>query len=80
MLNIDIIRAWKDPQYRESLDTAALAALPAHPGGPMELSDEDLDVAAGAATLGLCNTSGPDCSTCCRCPNTATWSNSCCSW
>ncbi|HEX8178043.1 MAG TPA: mersacidin/lichenicidin family type 2 lantibiotic [Pyrinomonadaceae bacterium] len=41
----NIIRAWKDPDYRQSLSAAALAALPAHPSG---LIDTSL-VAAGEA-------------------------------
>ncbi len=28
------IQAWKDPAFRASLDSDAIAALPAHPAGP----------------------------------------------
>lgn len=41
----DIIRAWKDPNYRASLDAAHLAQLPAHPAGAIELPDPTLHAA-----------------------------------
>ena len=44
---MDIIRAWKDPEYRESLSEMELAALPEHPAGMIELSDADLGGVAG---------------------------------
>jgi len=46
----DLIRAWKDPVYRSSLDAAKLGALPAHPAGMIELQDEELRAASGALT------------------------------
>ncbi|HFC11660.1 MAG TPA: mersacidin/lichenicidin family type 2 lantibiotic [Anaerolineae bacterium] len=50
MSHEDIIRAWKDSDYRASLDNDQLNALPSHPAGMIELSDEHLtDVAGGAA-------------------------------
>ena len=39
----DVIKAWKDEEYRFSLDKEARALLPAHPAGLMELTDEALD-------------------------------------
>ena len=49
MSKLDIIRAWKNPEYRQSLSQAEQAQLPAHPAGAMELSEADLDqVSAGA--------------------------------
>jgi mersacidin/lichenicidin family type 2 lantibiotic len=33
----EIIRAWKDAEYRASLSEAARAALPAHPAGSIDL-------------------------------------------
>lgn len=44
---IDIIRAWKDPEYRLSLSGAERAVLPEHPAGLMELTDVELSAAAG---------------------------------
>jgi mersacidin/lichenicidin family type 2 lantibiotic len=46
---MDIIRAWKDEEYRTSLTTEQLAALPEHPAGLIELSDADLGAINGAA-------------------------------
>ena len=42
MSTLDIIRAWKDEEYRLSLDE-----MPAHPAGLIELTDADLDLVAG---------------------------------
>jgi mersacidin/lichenicidin family type 2 lantibiotic len=42
MSKLDIIRAWKDPDYRLSLTDSDRAKLPAHPAGLIELSDVDL--------------------------------------
>ena len=43
----DIIRAWKDEEYRESLSETERAALPQHPAGQIELSDAELETVAG---------------------------------
>jgi mersacidin/lichenicidin family type 2 lantibiotic len=42
-----ITRAWSDPEYRASLSQAALAAVPPHPSGMIELSDADLEPVVG---------------------------------
>ena len=42
-----IIRAWKDPEYRLSLNEAEQALLPPHPAGHIELTDANLDQVAG---------------------------------
>ena len=47
MSNLDVIRAWKDAEYRNSLSEAERAQLPLHPAGLIELSDVELDAAAG---------------------------------
>jgi mersacidin/lichenicidin family type 2 lantibiotic len=53
--NSNIIRAWKDPSYRNSLSDAERKALPANPAGSIELSDADLGhVAGGFLTLFAC--------------------------
>lgn len=64
MTNLDIIRAWKDEDYRSRLDPTQLSHLPASPVGRVELSDADLgDVAGGAKTLGkVCIVLTIDCS------------------
>ena len=43
MSKADVIRAWKDPEYRASLGVSELAALPENPAGAIELTDDDLD-------------------------------------
>ncbi|HEX7200167.1 MAG TPA: mersacidin/lichenicidin family type 2 lantibiotic [Dongiaceae bacterium] len=53
MNKIDLIRAWKDPLYRSSLTPEELAALPGHPAGLIELSDEQLGQISGAITTAL---------------------------
>ena len=68
MSNRNIIRAWKDPVYRNSLSNAERAAIPANPAGSLEISYEELDNVAGGApgtwkcswicTLGCTWTSG----------------------
>jgi mersacidin/lichenicidin family type 2 lantibiotic len=47
MRNIDIIRAWKDPEYRLSLSEAEKALLPDHPAGIIELTDDEMGAVAG---------------------------------
>ena len=44
---MDIIRAWKDEEYRNSLSEAERAALPPNPAGLITLTDEDLGTVAG---------------------------------
>lgn len=41
---MDTIRAWKDPEYRKSLD---VGVLPRHPSGLTPLGDDVLDDVAG---------------------------------
>jgi mersacidin/lichenicidin family type 2 lantibiotic len=47
MSPVDIIRAWKDKEYRRSLTDAQRAALPEHPAGLITLDDEELAKVAG---------------------------------
>ena len=44
----DIIRAWKNPAYRQTLSAEQRALLPDHPAGPIELTDAQLDDAGGS--------------------------------
>ena len=50
MNKIDVIRAWRDPEYRATLSADE---LPAHPAGLVELSDEELERAAGLLSASL---------------------------
>jgi mersacidin/lichenicidin family type 2 lantibiotic len=61
---VDIIRAWKDEEYRLSLTEAERASLPAHPAGLIELENDEMKaVLGGQATttattkLAYCGTS-----------------------
>ena len=42
-----IIRAWTDPEYRDSLSPEERAALPESPVGAIELTDAELDEVRG---------------------------------
>jgi mersacidin/lichenicidin family type 2 lantibiotic len=57
MNKTDVIRAWKDPLYRASLSAEAQAALPQHPAGITELSDEQLVTMGGSTPV----TTAPTC-------------------
>lgn len=50
MSSFDIVRAWKDAEYRQSLSTEEQALVPEHPAGAIELTDEELDRVGGAKT------------------------------
>lgn len=45
-MQIDVVRAWKDEEYRQSL-MAAGYEIPENPAGAVELSEEDLAKVAG---------------------------------
>jgi mersacidin/lichenicidin family type 2 lantibiotic len=47
MSHVDIVRAWKDPEYRQNLSEADLKKMPAHPAGLIELKDAELEAVAG---------------------------------
>jgi mersacidin/lichenicidin family type 2 lantibiotic len=47
-MKIDIVRAWKDEEYRNSLSSEEQAMLPANPAGAFELSDAELESVHGA--------------------------------
>jgi mersacidin/lichenicidin family type 2 lantibiotic len=50
MSNIDIVRAWKDEEYRNSLTSDQLAMLPENPAGMVELDEEALELSRGGDT------------------------------
>lgn len=79
----DYIRAWKDPDFRDGLSAEQHAALPEHPCEGIELSDEALELVAGAGTnqvgtAGCCGdtSGGTGCLTWCLC-TLGTWETSC---
>ena len=49
-MKINVVRAWKDAEYRSSLSAEELAMVPANPVGEIELRDEDLASVVGAGT------------------------------
>lgn len=62
MKNIDIIRAWKDESYRQSLSQEELASFPENPAGLIELTDMDLGYAVGGVSQQegqVCEAPGP---------------------
>jgi mersacidin/lichenicidin family type 2 lantibiotic len=78
MSNLDIIRAWKDEEYRSSLSETELAQLPKNPVGMVELSDDELDLAAGGRTeilmsMGCCQGITSHCDSPTQCGTICTW-------
>ncbi|MBA3711874.1 MAG: mersacidin/lichenicidin family type 2 lantibiotic [Pyrinomonadaceae bacterium] len=62
MSHLNIIRAWKDEEYRLSLSEEQRALLPEHPAGLIELNDADLNQAAGGiSSPHPCCSIGPRC-------------------
>ncbi|MEQ8752380.1 MAG: mersacidin/lichenicidin family type 2 lantibiotic [Coleofasciculus sp. G1-WW12-02] len=53
-LDIDIIRAWKDEEYLNSLSEDQRSQLPENPAGMIELSDEDMGSAVGGGSCLCC--------------------------
>ena len=47
MSDQDVVRAWRDAEYRASLSEVEQAALPAHPAGERRLTGEELGLVAG---------------------------------
>jgi mersacidin/lichenicidin family type 2 lantibiotic len=48
---LNVIRAWKDEEYRNSLSAAERAALPDNPAGLLETTEAELDRAVGGWIL-----------------------------
>ncbi|MBR8834759.1 MAG: mersacidin/lichenicidin family type 2 lantibiotic [Stigonema ocellatum SAG 48.90 = DSM 106950] len=71
MSNVDIIRAWKDENYRNSLSDEQHSLLPKNPAGMIELSDEEMESIVGGYKKGLgglgtgTGTTGGLCNGCC---------------
>jgi len=63
MSNADIIRAWKDPDYR-----LMLSDVPPNPAGQIELADPDLDGTIIVNSGRFHPTHGHSCSTDFGCP------------
>ena len=52
-MNIDIVRAWKDEAYRQSLSEEDRCTLPENPVGEIELTDADLEAVYGGQPSGI---------------------------
>ena len=52
--NIDVVRAWRDEEYRNSLTEQERASLPENPAGMAMVDDSALRNVNGAVTLHLC--------------------------
>jgi mersacidin/lichenicidin family type 2 lantibiotic len=63
MSHVEIVRAWKDAEYRDSLSVEQRRLLPENPAGMIELSMEEMEQVAGGIYRASCN---------CCCPCTCT--------
>lgn len=46
-MKFDIVRAWKDAEYRQNLSAEEQAVLPDSPAGELELTDDELNAIYG---------------------------------
>ena len=53
MSNVDVVRAWKDEQYRMSLNEIERASLPQNPAGVVELTEGDLEGVVGGSAIDI---------------------------
>jgi mersacidin/lichenicidin family type 2 lantibiotic len=61
MSKIDIVRAWKDEEYRLSLTDEERALLPQHPAGLVELDTEQMRAIVGQGPTTTATTKLPIC-------------------
>jgi mersacidin/lichenicidin family type 2 lantibiotic len=59
MSRMDVIRAWRDPEYRATLSSEERSRLPSNPVGLVELTDEELGRASGIDAIP--STTAPEC-------------------
>ena len=58
-MTIDIVRAWKDAEYRKSLTPEQLASLPPNPVEASPMSEEQLDAIVGGRVMSTVTLGGP---------------------
>jgi len=80
---IDVVRAWKDPKYRQNLCGCEKALIEPHPSGEVDLTDTPLDPAAARLRVGLGFSTMTINSICCctgdlPCPQASEGSDYCC--
>lgn len=73
----DIIRAWKDKEFRNSLSEVQRSKMPANPAGILEMSESALEMIVGGKPGGGgggtgCGT-GNNCTNCNRCSLYLSW-------
>ena len=56
MSHREIVRAWKDEEYRSNLNSRHRAMLPDNPAGATDISDEELAGVGGGTTTGTTTT------------------------
>ncbi len=61
MSTVNLIRAWKDADYRASLSAAELAELPENPAGLVELPEDAMAEVGGAGCSYFTGTCGRVC-------------------
>ena len=59
MKKVDVVRAWRDAEYRKGLTEEQRAALPAHPAGVVDLDDDTLRSVTGGCGFTQCGNCGP---------------------
>ena len=52
MSDLELVRAWKNVQYRNQLSVSEQALLPEHPAGSIELDDGELTQIQGGTIFG----------------------------
>jgi mersacidin/lichenicidin family type 2 lantibiotic len=55
MSRLDIVRAWKDQAFRNSLSAEQRALLPGNPAGTVELSDLEAATVEGKVAYASCS-------------------------
>jgi mersacidin/lichenicidin family type 2 lantibiotic len=66
-MELDIVRAWKDASYRQSLSPEQLAQVPASPVGDFELCEAELEAVNGGGqggSQGVCQFTGDNATQC----------------
>lgn len=58
MKKVDVARAWRDAEYRNSLDADLRASLPASPAGIVALEDDALRSITGGCANSACSCGG----------------------
>jgi len=54
MSRLDVIRAWKDKAFRQSLSDAERARLPQNPAGSVELTETEAAAVVGQVAATCC--------------------------